>query len=194
MHLFHLFCLGTWNRNTQTTNLSLDKLLLDFSPQYCIAGSWRKNSLFNCSVPHRSSHPNICSRSCYRTSGSPNSYVCVNERFKYVRRISTSGGIILNSRYSVQYIKYYTVTGVLSPNNQYNIYWLRTAAYLVFSFSPRFFPKLNLLPSSCKSFHIKSTGMTVSQMDEEQASLSNNKSSENPSTINAPVFRMLISR
>jgi len=28
---------------------------------------------------------------------------------------------ILYSRYSVEYLKYYTVTGVLIPNNQYNI-------------------------------------------------------------------------
>ena len=32
---------------------------------------------------------------------------------------------ILVFRYSVEYLKYYTFTGVLNPNNQYNIDWIK---------------------------------------------------------------------
>ena len=66
-----------------------------------------------------------------------------------------------NQIYRVLHI-HNAVTGVLNPNNQYNIYWIKYSRLSMFSFSPRFFLKLNLLPFSCKSFQIKPSPMNVS--------------------------------
>jgi len=53
------------------------------------------------------------------------------------------------------------VTGVLDPNNQYNIYWTKYNRLSICSFSPCFFLKLNLLSASDKSFQIEPSPMPV---------------------------------
>jgi len=66
---------------------------------------------------------------------------------------------------------------------------LSTTAYLSFSFSPRFFLKLNHLPTSCKRFQIITFPTTFSQVEVNQISLSNDQSSANSSNGNVLVLR-----
>ena len=66
---------------------------------------------------------------------------------------------------------------------------LSTAAYLNISFSPRLILRLNISFLYNENFRSEPIPQPVSSVDKNQASSSNNRSSENSSNGSKPVFR-----
>jgi len=84
--------------------------------------------------------------------------------------------------------------GFLIPIINTTFIELSTTAYLRNSFFPRLILRLNLLQLCCKSDQSVTAPKTVSSIDVNYTSSSNNHPSENSSNGNASVFRYLSSR